>query len=958
MAAILPTGLVSFLFTDVEGSTRLWESNPQGMAASLALHDEVMQSVADSLGGHVFSTAGDAFAVAFQTCEAAIAAATKIQLDLLSAQWPGPAVKVRIGIHTGTAEERAGDYFGPVLNRAARIMSAGNGGQVLVSSITAETMASTLAAPSSLEDLGTHHLKDIEEPEHLFELRHAELPVIDTPIRTVDIRRHNLPEYLTTFVGRSSELAEIDTLSTDSRLAVLTGVGGTGKTRLAVEAARPMADELADGAWLVELAPITNPAFIMSEIGDAWGLRAGEGATIEDVVTRYLWAKELLLVIDNCEHLLDGATAAIKLILESCPNVRIVATSRESLGIAGEEILRVPSLGLPDETHQLEDSEAVMLFLDRARSATADFSPTHDDLAAIGRIVTRIDGIPLGLELAAARLRSMSPAELADRLDHSFRILSGSAKTALPRQRTLAATIDWSNDLLKPAERDFFHRLSVFVGGFDLAAAEAVCVGGEVEEWEVLDHLDSLVDKSLVTVVPDSEGGTRYRLLEPVRQYAQEQFAESGNAADYLMAHAHYFVDLVAGATSGFRGPDRLTQTATVDLEYDNIRAGFMTLFETADIDAYLSMVFDLMSYWMHGGKQVEAIDVALQGLEAASEDTDTLHQIKAWWSTAILGGQLTSPEAIGHARTGLALAQETGDLNAIAKMELAVGAAIRHSTADPEYLEHLLEGRKLLDANPQPPWFVPEWERGVLNLLLFVYLPAEDERVREHLDIALAMFEAAGDDAMLAVTLSHTTRLYGSGDPDNEQVLANVERACEIFSESKSPNHYGHALYYLGILRQMEGDHSEALEPLAQGAKRLEDVGDLSCWAGALRFMAMSEAALGNPDPARKRVATVIDTMPVLPMHEVVKPRTLDAAAEVLTASGMYKEAATALGRAVASELPGPSVIPRDGVHESVRDRLVEQLGAEEVKRLEAEGAALEVDEILGKARGWLSEA
>ncbi|HEY5651332.1 MAG TPA: adenylate/guanylate cyclase domain-containing protein [Acidimicrobiia bacterium] len=520
MVATIPTGVVSFLFTDVEGSTRLWEADPEGMAASLALHDRIMRTVIETRQGHVFSTAGDAFAVAFASVGGAITAATDIQLQLLGADWPGPPIKIRMGIHTGMAQERDGDYFGPVLNRAARIMSAGHGGQILLSSVTAG--ASDFEAELSLRDLGTHHLKDLDEPEHLFEIRHPDLPVVDKQIKTIDVRRHNLPDYLTSFVGRTKQLDELASLTAENRLVALTGVGGTGKTRLAVEAARAAAAEKPDGAWLVELAPVTNPHFIMTAIADTWGLRAGEGASIEDVVTRYLWSRDLLLVIDNCEHLLDPAAAAIKLLLDACPKLRVIATSRESLGIPGEAMLRVPSLGLADDAHSLEESEAVHLFLDRARAVRPDYQPTSDEMADIGRICTRIDGIPLGLELAAARLRSMSASELANRLEDSFRILSGSAKTSLPRQRTLAATIDWSYDLLKPPEQAMFRRLSIFTGGFDLEAAEAVCIGDEVEDWEVLDHLDSLVDKSLIIPAQDGRGHTRYRMLEPVRQYAQE----------------------------------------------------------------------------------------------------------------------------------------------------------------------------------------------------------------------------------------------------------------------------------------------------------------------------------------------------------------------------------------------------------------------------------------------------
>ncbi len=951
----IPSGVVSFLLTDVEGSTRLWEAGADEMGASLGIHDEIMRAVTAQHGGHVFSTAGDAFAVAFGSMNQAIAAATDIQLRLQSTTWPGPPIKVRMGLHKGEAQERDGDYFGPVLNRAARIMSAGHGGQILLSSVIAA--GTDLDGSLTLNDLGTHYLKDLDEPEHVFEIRHPDLPVIETAIKTVDFRRHNLPDYLTSFVGRTQQLDELAALIAGNRLVALTGVGGTGKTRLAVEAARASASDLPDGAWLVELAPVTNPAFIMTTIGDTWGLRPGEGATIEDVVTRYLWSRDLLLVIDNCEHLLDEAASAIKFLLDSCPKLRIVATSRESLGLPGESLLRVPSLGLPDADHLLVESEAATLFLDRARIVRPGFEPDDVELAEIARICTRIDGIPLGLELAAARLRSMSTADLADRLEDSFRILSGSAKTALPRQRTLHATIDWSYDLLKPPEQAMFRRLSVFTGGFDLAAGEAVCVGDEVEDWEILDHLDSLVDKSLLIPTHTPSGATRYRLLEPVRQYAQEQLSDTAEPVRFRQAHARYFVDLAAEASPGFRGTDQLASVARIDPEYDNIRTAFTTLLETGDFDRYFEMAFDLYSYWNLKGMQMEGIDTGLAGLEVAPEGADPQRMVKVWYTTARFGAELTRPAGIEHARRGLALARAIGHPNTIGRLELALGTCIRHATTDPEYLEHLVEGRRLLEANPEPYWWEPLWETGLRNLLLAAYLPAEDERAVEHLHTALEVFEEYGDRLLLAATLADSSGLYMEGDREQDLwALANVRRACAILAEMNSPNWYGHALYYLGVLLRYEGEYREAIDHLTMGAQRLEDVGDVNCWGGASRALARCEAALGQTEPARARLSAVIERMPVLPMQDIVKPRTLDTAAEVFSAMGTYDRAGIILGAALAAELPAEYSKVRDPELQIERSKVIEAIGETEAERRIAEGRAMNVDEALAVAHGWLA--
>lgn len=953
MVANIPTGVVSFLFTDVEGSTRLWEADSEGMGASLALHDEIMRTVIEEHRGHVFSTAGDAFAVAFHSADAAVAASSVIQLQLLAADWPGPPIKIRMGIHTGAAEERSGDYFGPVLNRAARIMSAGHGGQILLSSVTAG--AADLDGDLSLRDLGTHHLKDLDDPEHLFEIRHSDLPTVDRPIKTVDVRRHNLPDYLTSFVGRTQQLDEVSSLLEENRLVSLTGVGGTGKTRLAVEAARAVMADLPDGAWLVELAPVTNPHFIMTTIADTWGLRAGEGASVEDVVTRYLWSRDLLVVIDNCEHLLDAAAGAIKLLLDACPKLRVIATSRESLGIPGEAMLRVPSLGLADATHALEDSEAVRLFVDRARAVVAGYEPSPEEMADIGRICTRIDGIPLGLELAAARLRSMSAAELADRLENSFRILSGSAKTALPRQRTLAATIDWSYDLLKPAEQAMFRRVSVFTGGFDVAAAEAVCVGDEVEDWEVLDHLDSLVDKSLIIPTQVDDGPTRYRMLEPVRQYAQERLSDTAEPVRFRQAHARYFVDFTHEMAPGMRTAEINATMKRLTRDYDNTRGALSTLLETGDIDRYLDLVFDLFSYWMHTGLSMEGIDLALEGLRAFGEETDRIRMVKAWWTTSILAAELTMPEGIDFARSGLEVAREVGDPNLVGRMELALGATIRHATSDPEYLVHLVEGRRLLETHPEPYWWEPDWDFGFTQLLLSAYLPREDERIGEHVQAALDVFEAAGDSALLGATLNDAAGyFYFQGE--KERGLEMNRRACEIYSQIDSPNWYGHTLMLRGMLVRFEGMPGEARGFLAEAATLLDMVGDVNCWANSTRGLVRCEVALGDVTSAASLLLEVLERMPALPMPEIAKPRTLDAIADTLVAAERFEDGGVLLGTALVTPFPAEAVV-RPIELEEIRSKAIGRLGADEAERLFAEGAELEMDEALERGRRLLVE-
>ena len=951
VASAIPSGYVAFLFTDVEGSTRLWEADPAGMTESLALHDEIMREEVSARHGHVFSTAGDAFAVSFSSLSAAIATATAVQIRLLRTSWPGPVIKIRMGVHCGEAEERGGDYFGPVLNRAARIMAAGSGGQILLSSVSVD--AARDIDHIVVKDLGMHHLRDLDEPEQIFEVSHPDLPAVTAPIRTADVRQHNLPDYLNSFIGRGTQSAELKSHLDAHRLVTLTGVGGTGKTRLAVEVARRlMADpktlRYPDGAWLVQLAPISNPQFILSTIGEVWNLRPGEGASIEDVVIRFLRSRQILVIVDNCEHLLEEAATTIKLLLDTCPHATVLATSRESLGIPGEAVLRVPSLQLGGETHTQDRSEAVRLFLDRVSAVRPDFAPTDEELDHVGRLCTRIDGIPLGLELAAARLRSMSAAELADRLDQSFRILSGSAKAALPRQRTLHATIDWSYDLLEPLEQKMFRRLSVFTGSFDLAAAEAVCAGVSVADQDVLDHIDSLVDKSLVTVLRSHAGGARYRLLEPVRQYAQERLGATGEPEQVRLAHARHFARFAKRVSPGMRSPNIARVQHEIDADYDNIRSALATFVETGHPNEYAEVGFDLFLYWMHKGMQVEAMELAAEVLKgSALPELDPQHAMRLSWTTAVLAAELTDPAGVDYAETGLGIARALGDENAIGRLELALGAAIRHATTDPGYLDHLEVGRSLLEAHPTPLWWDEAWDRTIKHVLLAAYLPREDERVEQHLIAAIDGLDAYGDVALHGAVLSDGAAFhYLEGDA--EKAFEFIERAAAIYSDLDSPNWYGHVLQTWGVLLRLDGRHEESLARFNQSAPLLDRVGDVSCWAASTRTAARCQAALGNAREAAVLALAVFDRLSTLPMPEVSRPRMVDVAADVLLASDHKAVGAMLIGSSGAAHFPDGVSSIRPIELDEIRSKAVAALGDTEADRVFNEGAALDLDDAL----------
>ncbi|HMX21252.1 MAG TPA: adenylate/guanylate cyclase domain-containing protein, partial [Anaerolineales bacterium] len=464
----LPFGTVTFLFTDIEGSTKLWEQHPEAMKTALAKHDSILKDAIESNRGHVIKTTGDGFHAVFATAMDGINASVTAQRELHSSFFLHPSslsLKVRMGIHTGEAELRNNDYYGGTLNRAARLMSVANGGQVLLSNTTADLVREQLPAEITLRDLSEHRLKDLTRPERIFQIVHPELPSEFPPIKTLDAFPNNLPAQLTSFIGREKEINEIINALNTSRLVTLTGSGGTGKTRLSVEVGSQLLTNFQHGVWLVELAPLSNEAQIIPALAQAFGLQELPFNPLAKLVDDYLRDKKLLLILDNCEHLIDACARLADHLLHLSAGVKILASSREALGIAGEVAYRTPSLA---------DSESTSLFLDRARAANSKFSLTESNASAIAQICHRLDGIPLAIELAAARTKILSAEQIATRLDDMFRLLVGGSRTALPRQQTLRALIDWSYDLLSDEEKRLLQFASVFVGGWTLDALEFV----------------------------------------------------------------------------------------------------------------------------------------------------------------------------------------------------------------------------------------------------------------------------------------------------------------------------------------------------------------------------------------------------------------------------------------------------------------------------------------------------
>ncbi|HEX4047564.1 MAG TPA: AAA family ATPase, partial [Elusimicrobiota bacterium] len=601
----------AFLFTDIEGSTRRWESHPDEMRAALARHDALVRAAVARTGGRVFKAIGDAFCSVYPSSAQAAAGALSIQRALTAEKWgpPGP-LRVRAAIHAGAAEERDDDFFGSALNRVARLLSAGHGGQTLLSRAAADAAADALPSGATLRDLGERRLKDLARPERIFQLCAADLPSDFPPLRTLDARPNNLPAQATTLVGRETELAQVRALLRRDgvRLVTLTGPGGTGKTRLALQAVAELVDEFAHGVWFSALAPVREPGQVLPAVVAALGLKDAPGVAPADSLKEFLRERRLLLVLDNFEQVLDAGPAVAEL-LEAAPGLKILVTSRGLLRVYGEHDFPVPPLSLPcaGKTYrECSGSEAVRLFAERARAVKPSFAVTQENAPALADLTAQLDGLPLAIELAAAQIRLFSPQAMLAELcvacggAGKLALLEGGARNLPERQRTLRGAIAWSYDLLDEAERTAFRRLGVFSGGWDRGGAAVVLDGKRS-----LATLQSLLDKSLLRVCEES-GEPRFEMLETLREYALERLNEHGELEDARARHSAHFLSLAETCASRLEGPEQQSWSERLAREFDNFRAALGRALQRRDADAALRFAANLGPLWNQRGRYSE----------------------------------------------------------------------------------------------------------------------------------------------------------------------------------------------------------------------------------------------------------------------------------------------------------------------------------------------------------------
>ena len=762
-------------------------------ARLLAEHHRLIRDSLAAYGGNEMTTLGDGFFAVFTSPKACVRAVLEMQRELAARAWPeGEQVRVRMGVHSGEASETAAGLVGLDVHRAARLAAVAHGGQLVFSSSAAALVRDVLPDGASLRDLGQHRLKDLGRPERIFQLQAPGLQPVFPPLRSLDnpALPNNLAAQPARFVGRERELSELRRLVEVCRLVTVTGAGGAGKTRLAIQLAAELLDRSGDGVWLVELAAVSSEDAVASTILDVLGMATRSGQSPLDILVTGLASQQALIVLDNCEHLIGACAKVADAILRCCPEIRLLATSREPLGIAGETIYRVPSMSLPEEDGDTGEADphgcdAVALFAERAAAQGVGFVLDRVSAPLVAQICRRLDGMPLAIELAASRLRALSLVDLNDRLDQRFRLLTGGSRNVLPRQQTLLATVDWSYSLLTVPERQLLERLSVFVDGFQLDAAEAVCTGGDLDMFAVTDLVVSLVDKNLVVAEP-ADGAVRYRLLETIRQFAAERLIESGRSeADELsQAHCRYFCSVAEAAGAKFAGRAQVTWIRRLNAEQGNIWRAVDYAAGAGDVSEGTQLVLRfgtaLVRFWAENAHRERALGVLVPVLERPEARTDPSLRATALASAAMIARGVDIELA-------LRLAQEA--------MEIA---------------DQLAEDRLLIDAG-----------HVLCCILYFAGMP---ERGIAYGEAAVQRARRLGDDSLLGPSLIFLLMCIDQVQPDRAEGLKAEAIACVERSgdQSLAVGLYNNA----GVSSLRRGDLPSARRYLQRAAEANRTVG------------------------------------------------------------------------------------------------------------------------------------
>ncbi|HTZ88396.1 MAG TPA: LuxR C-terminal-related transcriptional regulator [Solirubrobacteraceae bacterium] len=856
----LPAGTVTFLLTDIEGSTRLWEAHPTEMAHAVPAHYELLAEAVARHGGvrPVEQGEGDSVVAAFSRASDAVAAALDAQRALATARWPGDVeLRVRIALHTAEAQLRdEGNYFGIALSRCARLRAIAHGGQTLLSRSVHDLVLDTLPGGATLLDLGSHRLRDLGRPEHVFALGHPELPAEEGPLRSLDAWPNNLPEQLTSFVGREHELAQIGAELARTRLLTLTGAGGCGKTRLATQVAADTLDAFPDGAWWVELAPLSDPQAVGPTLGEALGVKPLAGQTSLQAVIAHLARARALIVLDNCEHLLDACASTAEELLRGCQDVTVLATSRAPLGVDGETHWRVPSLSLPaerepEQVESIAQSDAVRLFIERALKVRPNFHVEAANAPAIAQICHDLDGIPLAIELAAARVRVLGVEQIAAGLSDRFRLLTGGARSAMPRQQTLRASVDWSHELLDGDEQLLLRRLAVFAGGWTLDAAEEVCADERLDRLAILDLLTSLLDKSLL--VADEHGGNaRYRLLETVRQYAHDHLAQTEELKGLRDRHRDAYLRRAEETAPHLEVAGQGAWLDALDAEHANLALALDHAIES-DRESALRLCVALTVWWKLRGRFALAESAYVRALDAAREQPSALAARVLWARGYLLAYAGGYEEAVASELAALEMAEALGETSTIARALDVLGTI--QIWADPIGAREGLERARRLALECGDEWCYVDATQ-IVGYGLLMQSRTEAETVFEE---ALEMIERTGYAEFAAWhwtgigILRHSQGRY-------EEAFALYEQAIAVAEAVGEPVSTGIARSYRAIAWADRGEAEPAQQEVGPAMERAVSAGAGMAIPILELATSYAQAAAGEYEPARAGLQQVVD--------------------------------------------------------------------------------------------------
>ena len=845
-----PSGIITFLFTDIEGSTKLSQEYPDTLPAALDMHHSIVEKAVKSYNGYVFEIVGDAFCTAFENSEDAIKAAVEMQLNLAKEKWEDAVIKIRIGIHSGDAEWNGKTYSGYItMARTARVMSSAYGEQIIISKITyelaKEKFDSVKEKGITFRDLGERRLKDLIQPIQIYQVLSKGLRTEFPPLLTLDARPNNLPIQLTSFIGRESEMRIIKSLLNESHLLTLMGSGGAGKSRIALQAGADTIDNFSHGVWIVELAQLSEPSYILPEIASALGISLDPKKNIKDVVLDFLREKEMLLILDNCEHMIDECAVIINTLLRYCKKLRIIASSREALRITGENTYRVPSFKLPDlkkakTVEDISEYEAVRLFIDRAVAIKNDFRITDSNANKVARLVSQLDGIPLAIELAAARVKVLTVEEIYEKLSNRFALLTGGNRTALPRQKTLRAMIDWSYDLLSKEEKLLFERLTVFSDGWTLEAAEEICSDEKLESYEILDLLSNLVDKSIV-IVKESGEENRFNMLKTLRQYGSEKLNISEDKYIIQKKHFDVYSRFMNNAEQNLGGADQKEWVSKYDSEIDNIRESLKWAAGN-DPEAALRLALNAANYWDTKYYYTEAVEFLDSILNKEHSYDKKFYAGALRWKGFFLKQTGRIEEAKELLRKSNITAKESGDLKESSASESLLGV-IAFEEGDYEIAkEHLNNSLSVsISLGDKSRTAFAHYCLGGI-----AYMQTDYDSSKKMIEESLRLYRESKDLKQIGICLGNLGTV--------EFQLGNLQSALKLYEEYLSISReldskkgITYALLNISYIYNQEKEYIKAREYQQESYEIGEEIGNKNIIALSLLSLGSSEQKAGN---------------------------------------------------------------------------------------------------------------